>query len=48
MAHNKNLMVTLFLEVDTNIELAREISLEIGTAFEKLNAKIPEIKDHCH
>ena len=48
LAHAKNLMLTLFLHPDTNIETAREISLEIVASFEKLNALIPEIKERCH
>lgn len=41
-------MVTLFLDSDTNIELAKEISTEVAIAFEKLNSKIPDIRQHCH
>ena len=40
-------MVTLFLEGHTNIEIAKEISVEVAVAFEKLNAKIPDIRAHC-
>jgi hypothetical protein len=40
-------MVTIFLDSTTNIELAKEISNDIALAFEKLNAKIPDIRSHC-
>jgi hypothetical protein len=40
-------MVTIFLDSHTNIELAKEISTDIAVAFEKLNAKIPDIRSHC-
>ena len=47
LAHVKNIMVTIFLDSTTNIELAKEISTDIAVAFEKLNAKIPDIRSHC-
>lgn len=48
LARVKNLIVTLFLAPDTNIELAREISTEVLVVFERLNGKIPEIRDNLH
>jgi hypothetical protein len=47
LAHSKHLIITLFMSKDTNVELAREISSEALVAFEKLNAKVEDIRKHC-
>jgi len=33
---------------DTNVESAREISTELLHTFEKLNAKVEDIRKHCN
>lgn len=48
LSHNKHLIITLFMAKDTNVELAREISSEVLLAFEKLNAKVEDIRQHCN
>jgi hypothetical protein len=47
LAHVQNLMITVFLAKNTSIFQAKDISSEVARAYEKLNAKIPDIRAHC-
>jgi hypothetical protein len=47
LAHVQHLIVTIFLTPNTSIHLAKEISTEVAIAYEKLNSKIPDIRQHC-